>query len=136
MKIKSFNKGNAGFTRDSEPNIHIHKSGMITFNRKACEHFKISDGSKIEFAQDEDNPEDWFFHHSKSDDAFPARQKDPERGGAIIQCATIVRALFKANGFGEDIKSITCKIQADAHKHEKNSLHLIITADAKKREAF
>lgn len=45
----------------SVPKVSFGKTGIISFNKAASEKMGLTDGCKVSFAQDESQPENWYF---------------------------------------------------------------------------
>jgi hypothetical protein len=75
MKLKIINLSIENPTRVMASTINFGKSGLITFNKGAVDALKLKPGDKVEFAQDEDRPVDFYLFLSESPDGYELRVK-------------------------------------------------------------
>mgnify|MGYP003675283397 CR=1 FL=1 len=67
MKLKKVE--NVKSTRQGVSCINIAKKGSFHFSSKACEEHNLID-KKVEFFQDEESPESWYFSFSDAEEAL------------------------------------------------------------------
>ena len=62
MRLQSFNPTTLpGFTYAGKATIGMNfKNGLFNFSKMAIERLKLSNGSNVEFHQDEDDPANWY----------------------------------------------------------------------------
>ena len=60
MKLIEYNNLKSRSSENTEPLIHVSKSGIITFNQQLINELKLVQKRKISFFQDEDSPKDWY----------------------------------------------------------------------------
>jgi hypothetical protein len=82
--------------------VSFNKSGVIFFNKQACEQMDLSPGVKVILAQDDDQPENWYF--IKDDKGFELTQpsKNLNQQGASIYQMKLIKELLAAFSLPED----------------------------------
>lgn len=87
----------------SEPLITISKFGIITFNLKLISELNLSEGIKVSFLQDKNNPKDWYL--------LPLMKKSKSNStGLFIQYKELINVILKSIDKDKTIK-IRCSIQ-------------------------
>ncbi len=128
MKFKRYNETTfpKGATSGT-PNISFSRSGTITLNSVAVNALQINAEERIEFIQDEDNPEDWYILKS-SDGGYTLRQQTEKTTAVMIQnkglITHIARELGHAVPFG-------CLVSVQCVHIDDMELWPIITKSAK-----
>lgn len=74
MKLKTFNHETLKTVRGGKATIRFTRQGGITISGKAAEKLNLSDGSKIEFCQSQEDPRDWYIHKTTSESGFEIRK--------------------------------------------------------------
>lgn len=60
-----------------KPTIRFSKSaGLITFSKQAGINLGLTDKTRVELCQNEEEPTDWYIHITTSQSAFELRRKD------------------------------------------------------------
>lgn len=68
MKLKVYNVSNAmSHGRDTKPTISFSEKGLISFNKAAVAALNLKVDDQVEIAQDEQEPNDWYFKITKAE---------------------------------------------------------------------
>lgn len=94
----------------TEPLITVSKFGIITFNLKLITELNLSEGTKVSFLQDKNNPKDWYLKIG-SINSLPLMKKSKSNStGLFIQYKELVNVILKSIDKDKTIK-IRCSIQ-------------------------
>ena len=93
MRLKKFNPEMVGAQRRDKMTVRMYKKGFMTFNKITTETMGLTTSSRIEFCRDEERPNDWFIHVTKSDQGFRLWGKE---GSSLINVNSVgmVREIF------------------------------------------
>lgn len=116
MKLTTFNNDTMpkqAADRVGLPRVRFQKGGLIVFNRTACRLMNLTAGKKIAFSQDEENPEDWYFHLDDKN-GFQLREGYDKNGSTMFNHVMLLREFNKVFEFTEDESRtfIICKTPA------------------------
>lgn len=92
----------------TEPLITVSKFGIITFNLKLITELNLSEGIKVSFLQDKNNPKDWYLKIG-SINGLPLMKK-LNSTSLFIQYKKLTNIILKSIGKDKTIK-IRCSIQ-------------------------
>lgn len=94
----------------TEPLITVSKFGIITFNLKLITELNLSEGTKVSFLQDKNNPKDWYLKIG-SINGLPLMKKSKSNStGLFIQYKELVNVILKSIDKDKTTK-IRCSIQ-------------------------
>lgn len=102
MKLKSYTPETCPSVRSTKPFISFStKSGLIIFNRKACEIIGISEDSLVQLLNDENEPENWYLRVSehKKEAGFPLRKYGTQNTGLAFNCSSLVHSIADSVSF-------------------------------------
>lgn len=94
----------------SEPLITISKFGIIAFNLKLISELNLSEGIKVSFLQDKNNPKDWYLKIG-SINGLPLMKKAKSNSTSLfIQYKELTNIILKSIGKDKTTR-IRCSIQ-------------------------
>lgn len=73
MRLFIYNKENtiSTYTRGGERTIRINRTnGVVYFSRILADMLKLKDNERVVFANDEDNPKDWYLSKTNDENGF------------------------------------------------------------------
>ena len=97
MKLKVYNTNNLPKQERGAPYIHANsKTGLMRITTQAAERMGLKSGDKLAFAQDEDEPTDWYAF--KSPEGFEVREGSEKKPGygLLFNNTSIVRLIFES----------------------------------------
>lgn len=123
MKLKKAIKTSG---RTQEPSLNIGGSGAFSFNKKATANLDLI-GKSVDFFQDEESPESWYFTITK-DGQLKLREYKEQ---AMCNASSVAYDI-KESTKNDPKKSLRCKI-GNAFDHEGTTLYplLIVTGSAR-----
>lgn len=98
MKLKSFNPQSVPNLRAGSdiPTVSLnYSSGVMTFNKGACEFLKLKKGDQVVIHQDEEEPQDWYIQ-KVPEGGFELRGKTTEEFPLALAFnnATLIRQII------------------------------------------
>ena len=125
MELKIFNKENSSLVKTGEATVRINTTaGLISFSKDATQLLGIAKDSKISFAQDSKNKEDWYIFQD-AEKGFTVRI-NTDSSGSDFNSTPLAKEImmsvdksFIAAGF---------KISKTSIEHEGKNYFLLITA--------
>lgn len=121
MKLIIFNQTNSKSQKSGEPSIGFGRNGQVRLNKFAVALLDAKAEMKLEIAQDEDTPEDWYIKVSESGDGFILREKI--EGELVFNSSTVTKRFLKT--FDSLHKGLTVEI---AKKPSEGGWYAILTA--------
>jgi hypothetical protein len=131
MKFKKYNAENSRSIPQGMASVKIHKTGVISFSRKASHNAGFSLGDSVEFFQSKEDPADWYFSKTKNSNGFKIRKGN--KGGKnitfVVNSACVANEILKSLSV-EVAKGASFKVtEKPVEKHEGKDLFLIITSE-------
>lgn len=133
MKLKEFNAENTISRVGSSYMSFNTKSGVINFNKNACDHIGLQAGDSLILHQDEEDCESWFIEKATDEHCvgFSLRGKDIKNGLAFNN-ATLARALADSLNYRDQSGKIL--IASQPTEFENRTLYGLLTASLKVRD--
>ena len=106
MKLKIYNSDNTNISHKGKKTIRIHKKGgLFSFSKSAQEMIGIIKGSRIDIAQDEESPRDFYIHKTSDPSGFHIHSKF-DNLGATFNSAKLADLILD----GKPYKSVSFQI--------------------------
>jgi hypothetical protein len=134
MKLLTFNLDNTRTRTIGAAKINFHKSGLISFSKKAVIVMDLQVADLIEITQEKDNPLNWYVYKTKNKAGFSVRARpDGDDGNRFIGSSFITNSLFeslKKSTTPPHFSSICCLIGSEVVHFDGKDLFPIITKSA------
>lgn len=104
---------------DIFPGISVGKKGTMRFNRSAVNELELKPGQKVMFAQDKNEPLDWYF--KIGNEGVTMRETTSKDGSLIFNFSIVARAILGT------IKTESTTLIRIATKASENGYHAILT---------
>ena len=90
MKLKEFNQENSRNIMTGRLTVRIYRrTGIFQFSKQAAEVLGLQIGSLVTIHQDEEHPEDFYFHKTSDPKGFILRGKGAELSGLTFNCSKV-----------------------------------------------
>lgn len=136
MKLKFFNASNLPSIMKGVPQVRISKAGAFSFNIPAGQILGLTKESRIELAQDEENPSDWYLivRTSDNNDAFPVRvyKEYKDHSTYMFSNSTMAKTFMEA--IKADSKTAALNISIHSIDVEGMQLFPVITSSFQKNQ--
>jgi len=132
MNLKIYSEDNCRLVRQGISTIRFQRAGCIGFSKAAVEAFSLKEKDRVLFAQDENNPRDWFvIKDSKTagKSGFVLR-KNSASAGLNCNCASVCKKLFESlkDKIVPNTKSIGFRLSVNPEINDGNEYYAIITS--------
>lgn len=127
MKLKEFNKVNAGSGKISTALVTVGVKGLVSINQAGCEKMKLKAGDRVSLFQDEEREKDWYLCRTDSENGFQLREN--KSGSRSFNSSKLAASIVDSLGL-EEAKSFKCLI-GGMSPFEGKELFALITKSIK-----